>query len=136
MSTRGIQQTHAVLRNALQNAMRDEVVIRNVAKLVQGRTPRYEVGTGLSVEQARTLLAGSREDRLHALYVLAVYLGLRRGELPGPRWTHLNLVDGTLQVRHTLQWVDGELRFLPLKTPTSRRTIPLPAPCIEVLRAW
>ena len=67
MGTRGIQQTHAVLRNALQSAMRDELVTRNVAKLVQVKTPTYEVGRGLSVEQARTLLQHTRSDRLHAL---------------------------------------------------------------------
>ena len=135
MSTRGIQQVHAVLRNALQSAMREELVVRNVAKLVQVKTPRYEVGRGLGIEQARTLLEGSRSDRLHALYVLAVYLGLRRGELLGLRWQDVDLERVTLEVRHTLQRVDGELRFLPPKTRTSRRTVPLPPPCIEALRS-
>ena len=72
MGTRGVQQVHAVLRNGLQSAMRDELVVRNVAKLVQVKTPRYEVGRGLSVAQARTLLEGALDDRLFALYVLAV----------------------------------------------------------------
>ena len=135
MSTRGIQQVHAVLRNALQNAMRHEVVVRNVAKLVQVKTPSYEVGRGLSVDQARSLLEGSRQDRLHALYVLAIYLGLRRGELLGLRWRDIDPGEGTLQVRHTLQRVDGDLQFLPPKTRTSRRTIPLPRPCVDALRA-
>jgi integrase len=135
MSTRGIQQVHAVLRNALQSAMRDEIVLRNVAMLVQVKTPRYEVGRGLSVEQARTLLEATRGDRLHALYVLAVYLGLRRGELLGLRWRDVDLDQGTLQVRHTLQRVDGDLQFLPPKTRTSRRTVPLPRPCLDALRA-
>jgi integrase len=135
MGTRGIQQAHAVLRNALQSAMRDELVVRNVAKLVQVKTPRYEVGRGLSVEQSRTLLRHSKSDRLHALYVLAVYLGLRRGELLGMRWSNVDLDQEFVQVTHTLQRVDGELRFQPPKTRTSRRTVPLPAPCIEALRA-
>ena len=30
-------------------------------------------------------------DRLFALYVLAVYLGLRRGELLGLKWEHVDL---------------------------------------------
>ena len=135
MTTRGIQQVHAVLRNALQSAMREEVVARNVAKLVQVKTPRYEVGRGLSVEQARILLTAARSDRLYALYVLAVYLGLRRGELLGLRWRDVDLEEGTLQVRHTLQRVDGDLQFLPPKTRTSRRTIPLPPSCVDALRA-
>jgi integrase len=134
MTTRGIQQVHAVLRNALQSAMRDEVIVRNVAKLVHVKTPRYEVGRGLGADQARTLLNGARSDRLHALYVLAVYLGLRRGELLGLRWQDVDLEKETLEVRHTLQRVAGELRFMPPKTRTSRRTVPLPQPCVEALR--
>ena len=134
MSPRGVQQVHAVLRNALQSAMRDEVVVRNVAKLVQVKTPRYDVGRGLSVEQARALLAAASSDRLSALYVLAVYLGLRRGELLGLRWRDIDLDIGTLQIRRTLQRIEGELRFLPPKTRTSLRTVPLPPPCVEALR--
>src|SRR5680860_406084 len=135
MGTRGVQQVHAVLRNGLQSAMRDELVVRNVASLVQVKTPRYEVGRGLSVDQARTLLEASRTDRLHALYVLAVYLGLRRGELLGLRWDRVDLDQEFLQVTHTLQRVEGELRFQPPKTRHSRRTIPLPGPCVEALRS-
>jgi integrase len=134
MSARGNQQTHAVLRNALQSAMRHEVVVRNVAKLVQVRTPRYEVGRGLSVEQARRPLDRTKSDRLHALYVLAIYLGLRRGEVLGLRWANVDLDQEFLQVTHTLQRVDGELRFQPPKTRTSRRTVPLPSPCVKALR--
>jgi integrase len=135
MGTRGVQQVHAVLRNGLQSAMRDELVVRNVASLVQVKTPRYEVGRGLSVDQARTLLDASGSDRLHALYVLAVYLGLRRGELLGLQWAKVDLDGEFLQVTHTLQRVEGELRFQPPKTRHSRRTIPLPGPCLEALRA-
>ncbi|MFE5400508.1 hypothetical protein ACFQ9Z_03730 [Streptomyces sp. NPDC056580] len=48
---------HAVLRNALQHAVREELVQRNVVKLVQVQTPRYRVGQrGLSVAEAKKLL--------------------------------------------------------------------------------
>lgn len=115
--------------------MRDELVTRNVAKLVQVPTPQYEVGRGLSPEQARTLLAAARADRLSALYVVAVYLGLRRGESLGLRWQDVDLHEATLQVVHTLQRVDGELRLLPPKTRTSRRTVPLPSPVLAALQS-
>ena len=74
---------HAVLRAGLQNAMRDELVTRNVAKLVQVPASVCEVGHGARSEQARTLLAAAKADRLSALYVVAVYLGLRRASCWG-----------------------------------------------------
>ncbi|HEU0088164.1 MAG TPA: site-specific integrase, partial [Pseudonocardiaceae bacterium] len=39
-----------------------------------------------------------------------------------------------VEITQTLQRVGGELRFVPPKTRTSRRTIPLPAVCVAALR--
>ena len=65
-----VQYIHAVLRNALQNAVREELVARNVAKLVQVETPDYEVGKGLTIAQAQRLLETVKRTRWHSLYVL------------------------------------------------------------------
>ncbi|MGI8452014.1 MAG: N-terminal phage integrase SAM-like domain-containing protein [Streptosporangiaceae bacterium] len=43
LSVRMIQSIHAVLRNALESAVREEVIPRNVAKLVQVATPKSTV---------------------------------------------------------------------------------------------
>lgn len=125
-STRQIQYIHAVLRNALSNAERDELVNRNVAKLVQIPTPRYKVGKGLSVKEVKRLLAAAEGTRLYALYVLAATLGLRRGELLGLRWQDIHFEDATLDVCKTLQRVNGRLLLDDTKTEASDSTIPLP----------
>lgn len=75
LGMRMVQFVHAVLRNALESAVRDEVVPRNVARLIQVKTPTYNVGRGLTVAQARALLQVARSERLECLNVLAVYLG-------------------------------------------------------------
>jgi len=135
MQRRGVQFAHAVLRAGLQNAMRDELLTRNVAKLVQIPAPEYVVGQGLKPEEAKKLLAAAKSERLCALYVLALYLGLRRGELLGLQWQHVDLEAETLQVVQALQRVDGQLQLKMPKTRSSRRTIPLPTPVVEALRA-
>ncbi|WP_158852337.1 tyrosine-type recombinase/integrase [Saccharothrix deserti] len=154
LSDRTVQQIHAVLRNALQHAMREEVIPRNVAKLVQVKSPRYDVHRGLDADQARKLLKEAESDRLKALYVLALYLGMRRGELLGLRWTDIDW-DGwdepcgphadefceecadryfpSLQVRQTLQRVGTKLVFVPPKTDRSERSTPLPPLVAEAL---
>jgi hypothetical protein len=60
-SNRQIQFIHAVLRNALSSAERDELVTRNVAKLVQIPTPRYKVGKGLRVADVKRLLVEAKK---------------------------------------------------------------------------
>ncbi|WJK37052.1 site-specific integrase [Solwaraspora sp. WMMA2065] len=125
-SARQIQFVHAVLRNALQHAMREELVSRNVAKLVRVPSPRYKVGKGLSVEQARTLIAAAEGHRLYALYVVAATMGLRRGELLGLRWSDLDLDNGTVSIAQTVQRAGGKLHLQDTKTEDSESVLPLP----------
>nr|WP_281187035.1 site-specific integrase [Micromonospora sediminicola] len=125
-SARQIQFVHALLRNALQHAMREELVPCNVAKLVRVPSPRYKVGKGLSVGQVRKILAASAGHRLHALYVVAATIGLRRGELVGLRWSDVDLDEGTLRVQQTVQRVAGQLHVLDAKTEDSEAVLPLP----------
>ncbi|MGW2147192.1 tyrosine-type recombinase/integrase [Nonomuraea bangladeshensis] len=134
LSTRMVQSIHAVLRNALECAVREEIIARNVAKLVKVPVPKYKVNRGLTVPQARAVLKAARDHRLYALYVLALCLGLRRGELLGLRWTDVDLEAGKLEVVQSLQRVAGRLQFVRPKTSDSERTVPLPRICMEALR--
>jgi integrase len=132
-SKRQIQFIHAVLRNALSSAERDELVTRNVAKLVQIPTPRYKVGKGLRVAEAMTILREAKSTRLYALYVVAATLGLRRGELLGLRWEDLDLDRATLTVAQTVQRVAGQLLVDDTKSEASDATVPLPKVTRRVL---
>jgi len=134
LSARMIQSIHAVLRNALESAVREEIISRNVAKLVQVPAPRYKINRGLTTQQAKATLGAAAGHRLHALYVLALFLGLRRGELLGLRWQDVDLDGAKLEVVQTLQRVGGSLRLVPPKTEDSARTVPLPPICVEALR--
>jgi len=125
-SVRQVQYIHAVLRNALGHAERLELVHRNVAKLVKVKTPRYKVGKGLPVAQARALLAAAEGTRFYAAYVVAATLGLRRGEVLGLRWQDIDFEEATLTVEQTVQRVKGRLIIDRAKTEESEATIPLP----------
>jgi hypothetical protein len=53
LSARMVQSIHAVLRNALESGVREEIISRNVARLVQVPAPRYKVNRGLTTPQAK-----------------------------------------------------------------------------------
>ncbi|MEU9890689.1 site-specific integrase [Sphaerisporangium sp. NPDC051011] len=127
-----VQLIHAVLRNALQNAVREEIIPRNVAQLVTVQAPQYEAGKGLTRTQVKDLLVTVKKDRLHAVYALAL-LGLRKGEILALPWSAVNLEAGTLRVEQTLQRVAVELRINVPKTRRSKRVVPLPDFCITAL---
>lgn len=134
LSSRTVFHVHAVLRNALADAVRDDLIVRNVVQQVRISPGHQEEVTPLTVAEARTLLRTAREHRLYALYAVALSIGLRRGEALGLRWSDVDLDVGLLQVRQTLQRHSGELHFAPPKTRRSRRTVPLLPSMVATLR--
>ncbi len=124
----------AVLRRALNQALRWGLVQRNVASLVTPPRDRKQEVQPLSPDEARDLLDAVKGDRLEALYGIALGLGLRQGEALGLAWADVDLEDGTLSVQHTLQRYDGAYHLDEPKTSKSRRTIALPRPLVEALR--
>lgn len=135
LSPRSVQYIHAIIRRALVQARKWDLVPRNVAKLVDPpRAQRYEV-KALSPEQARAFLDAAKGDRLKALYTVAVALGLRRGECLALRWEDIDLEAGTLRVRHTLHHVDGGgWTLAEPKSANSRRTLGLPQFALAALK--
>ncbi|MGH8055604.1 MAG: tyrosine-type recombinase/integrase, partial [Stenotrophomonas sp.] len=75
-----------------------------------------------------------RQDRLYAVYAVAVAAGLRRGEVLGLRWADVDLDARTLRVRGSLQRVNGQLVLVEPKTKLSQRPVPLPEVCVAALR--
>jgi len=135
LSARSVQYHHAVLRRALNQAERWGLVPRNVARLVSPPRVEHPEPQPLTPEQARAFLAAVSEDRLAALYALALGLGARQGELLALTWADVDLAGHTVSIRRTLQRYDGDWHLDPPKTERSRRTIALPASLVEMLRA-
>nr|WP_258312005.1 site-specific integrase [Streptomyces sp. ZEA17I] len=122
---------HSVLKSALEHAVREEEITRNVARNVRTGTPRPRRFEPLTADEARQFLAAVRKNRLFALYELALRTGLRKGELLGLQWEDLGLQTGTASIRRTLQRTQtGGLTALPTKTRASERRIALPSECI------
>lgn len=133
LAPKSVRNVHAVLRRALVYAERDELVARNVARLVE--VPRVPVreAAALTAGQAIRLLGALAGDRLEALYRVAL-LGLRQGEILGLAWKELDLERAELRIRHALARQDHKYVLVQLKTPRSRRTVPLPTSTLLALR--
>lgn len=143
----------SVLRIALNQAMRWDLVSRNVAALTQPRAHEAKEALPLSTREAGAFLRALSGDRLEALSNVALTLGLRQGEVLGLRWQDVDLEEGTLAVRHQLQLIprvvdrkEGdslpgrpmgkyEPQLVEPKTPRSRRTLPVPGEVLDLLRA-
>jgi integrase len=133
-----INQARKVLGRALRRGMQEELVHRNVAAIVDGPVGRPHERRSLTPEQSRVLLRALQEERLGAAFVVALALGLRRGEVLGLRWDDVDLSGEAprLRVRQQLQRQVGKgLVLTDLKTPKSRRTLDLPSQVAGILRS-
>jgi len=124
-----------VLKSALKTAMREELIARNVATLVE--PPRYEKreGNPLSDVEARALLVAVRQHRLYALVVLALTAALRQGEIVGLQWGAIDPAEGRLWVRQQLQRESGKgLVVVPTKTRRSSAAVALTQVFVRALQ--
>ena len=136
LSPRTIQLMLAVLRKSLQQAVRWNLVSRNVAskEFVDGPRVERKRVQPFNPAEAKSLLLAARGDRLEALYIVALSLGLREGEVLGLQWSDVDLDSRRLSVSHTLQRLSKQWVLAAPKTTQSRRTIMLPVSVAEALR--
>ncbi len=126
---------HSVLKSALEHAVREDDLPRNVARNVKSPAPRPRRFKPFTASEARQFLHAASSDRLHALYELALRTGLRKGELLGLHWDDLDLDSGTASIHRSLQHTPtGGLTILHTKTRASERRIALPTECINSLK--
>jgi Tfp pilus assembly protein PilE len=102
-----VQLIHVTLHKALKQAVMDGLIPRNVTEAVKPPQPEKKEIRPLSEAQTRALLGAAKEERLEALYVLAITTGMRQGELLALKWEDVNLEAGALQVRRTLSTATG-----------------------------
>lgn len=132
---RRIALAHAVLRSALSDAQRLQLVTINAAALVKVPQSTTRAIVPLSLDQATAFLKAAGQHRLGALFSVALAAGLRLGEATGLRWDDVDLETGEIRIRQQLQQVKKRLVLQELKTEKSRRTLMLPNACIVALKA-
>ena len=127
LAPRSVGHVRAVLRSALNEAVRQELVPRNVASLARPPRPPQRVIEPFTPEECSLILGYAPRFDLLAVVAIAVGMGLRQGEILGLRWQDIDLERRTLKVQRALQRVDGRSQLVDPKTSRSRRTLPMPS---------
>lgn len=136
----------AVLRRALNDAVREGLLSRNPCDLVRGSSVRTKgTGTALTKEEAGRLLKALTDEDDRALWTLQLSMGLRIGETLALTWSDLDLEAARLTVARSVGRVRRELnpntglRRTELevhepKTPGSAATLAMPAGLVGALK--
>ena len=116
-----VRRIHATLHRALQDAVDNDLILRNPASKAKLPRPKRTTMSYWSPEQTRAFLVAVAEDRLFALYRLACFTGMRRGELLGLRWEDVDLGTREVTVRRALTVADYKVIETTTKSDRERK---------------
>ncbi len=130
-----VQHIHRLLHRALNDAVKWNLLARNVCDAVDSpRVPKKEMKV-FTAEQAQQFLECARDDALEALYVVALTTGMRQGELLGLKWSDIDFTCERLQVVRTIARIRHKgFVVLEPKTAKGRRSINLTPLALDALK--
>jgi len=132
IAARTISHAHRLLGQALGDAVRHRKVILNVCR--EEAAPKVDDAEMVIVHDVPALLGTLGKDRLHVIARLALFTGMRRGEVLALRWANVDLDAKVVKVREALEKTkEYGIRFKAPKSKAGRRDISLPDAAIETL---
>lgn len=136
LSNTSIRYVHATLRKALNSAVKQRTLNSNVVNCVDPPSPKKFKPTILTGDSMQRLLAACNNTEVYIPVLLAVSLGLRRGEVLGMKWTDIDFRAATLEVQRTATFYKGEFCLSDTKTECSHRTLMLSRFVLEKLTLY
>jgi integrase len=135
LSNRTVLHHAMVLHGAFKNAVKLGLIPYNIC---DATTPPKAVNKEMLImneKEIHLFLELARDTPYYTLFFLALFTGLRRGELLGLKWSDIDLLDMTLSVNRSLyQLANGEIIIRNPKTEKSRRLVSLTPSTCDVLR--
>jgi integrase len=139
LSNRTVHHIHVILSNALDHALKWELITRNPAKAVRPPKVERREMRAWNGDQVVCFLEKTRSNIDYVMYFELFYIdfatGMRLSEILALRWNDVDLDTGEIRINRTVyQLNDGSIVYGSPKSVRSRRTIVLPPSAIEVLR--
>ncbi len=136
MSEKSVRSCYHTIRMALERAVKDGLIKKNPILGVKLPPPEQKEMKVLSKEEIQRFLIQAKEEGMYELFLLELTTGLRRGEILALTWDDLNFETGELRISKQIVPVGGVLILGEPKTKAAFRTIILPPPMVELLRAY
>lgn len=136
LSERTIQQHHRIISSILQAAVHWQLIPSNPASRVKPPKAEKREADFFDDEEVALLISALNEEpiKYKVAITLALFSGVRRGELMGFEWKDLDVQAGTIRVQRSSQYIEGKGIYTKApKNEHSYRTITLPAFVIKLL---
>lgn len=135
LSPNTVIKHHNLLTNTLNAAERQEYITKNPMRAVSPPKKRQREAKFYTPEQLGILLDKAVGTRLELPVFICAYLGLRRGELCGLRWSDVDLEHQTITIENTRTQAGKKEIEKGTKTASSTRTLYLPDTLCDMLKA-
>jgi integrase len=133
VAARTIGHAHRVLSKALGDAAKNDIITRNVAKAEPA--PKIAAADVVIVRDVPGLIDKLQGSRLRVPAMLALFTGMRLGEVLALRWNCADLDRKVVLVREALEQTKAHgIRFKAPKSKAGRRDITLPDIVVGILR--
>jgi len=131
---RTLEVCHLRLSQALDQALRQGLVARNVTRVVTApRSHPEEMKTWTAVE-AQQFLEVASQSVYGPIWLVSLFTGMRRGELLGLRWQDVDWERSVLSVRQGVSLLNGTPEEGGLKSKSARREVPIEPEVVAALR--
>lgn len=135
LSPRTVRYAHTVLSSALKQAIKWRMIANNPCSLCELPKLKKVEMKYLKPNEASFFLQVAKENKLYALFLLAVETGMRPSEYLALKWTDINFERKFLSVkRAVVKKKGGGFIFSEPKTSNSRRSIPLSDEALNALK--
>lgn len=141
LSPKTVQRIHVMIGSALKHALRNDLVLTNVAAVVERRKGKKFKSKPYTIDELYELLRVTKDDRFYAAYVISAMTGMRRGEVLALKWDDVDFNERTVSVERSLavyrDQKDENHLTLELKAPKteqSERIIPIDDFVIQALK--
>lgn len=145
LSSRTVRYIHVVLHEALEQAIMNNLIVRNVTDATKLPKQDDKEMRVLTQDEQKKFMDTLTNERLKALFILDLAAGLRRGELLGLRWCDVDLKEGFIDIKQTLSRIKTnfdeestekktEIIIQKPKTKKGERGIPLLANIVTMLK--
>ena len=135
LSPNTVIKHHNLLTNTLNAAEQQEYITKNPMRAVSPPKKRQREAKFYTPEQLGILLDKAVGTRLELPVFICTYLGLRRGELCGLRWSDVDLEHQTITIENTRTQAGKKEIEKGTKTASSTRTLYLPDTLCDMLKA-
>jgi integrase len=125
LSSRTVYCAHAVLRSAMRQAIRWQLLLNDPTQGVQLPRQQCKEMRVLTTEQARTFLRIASQTPQACIFAVALTTGMRPSEYLALCWQDIDWERGTISVVRSLHKNEGQFRFDDTKRIRSRRVVKL-----------